>query len=155
MDTPFFARFNQPMRGVIGTIMTFVIGTLIMVIPLYLWKPWGVNAALAPVGLGDLDNVVQLGMYMGAGLFAWMFWWTFHAGNWPFQTTPQPLQGLLVGACAMVGGFITYYILHSVLKWDADIFNISVLWLMWVLVTAHGGGCPSQSATSRNSPYAE
>ena len=152
MDLPFFAKLNQPMRGIVGTVMTFIIGALIMVIPLYLWKPWGVNAALAPAGMGDLDNIVQLGMYMGAGLFAWMYWWTFHMSNWPFQKVPQPLQGLLAGAGSMVGGFITYYILHSVLKWDADIFNMSVLALMWVFILGPWGGMPFAIAYEQKQP---
>jgi len=142
MDVPFFAKMNQPMRGIVGTIITVLLGVIIMVVPLYLWKPWGVNAALAPVGLGDLDNVVQLGMFLGCGLFAWMFGWTFHLGNWPFQGTSQPLQGLLVGIAAFVGTYILYYILHFVLKWDADIFNLCVLWLMWVFVLGPWGGMP-------------
>jgi hypothetical protein len=152
MDAPFFAKMNQPMRGIVGTIMTFIIGSLIVVIPLYFWKPWGVNAATAPAGMDDLDSIVQLGMYCGAGLFAWIFWWTFHMGNWPFQKIPQPLQGLLVGSCAMVGGWITYYILHSVLKWDADVFNISVLWLMWVYILGPWGGMPLATAYEQKQP---
>lgn len=142
MDVPYFAKLNQPMRGIIGTVMTIVIGVLIMVVPLYLWKPWGVNAQLAPVGMGDLDNVVQLGMYLGCGAFGWLFWWTFHMGNWPFQKIAQPTQGLLVGVFSLVGTYITYYIFHNVLQWDAHIFNICVLWLMWVFIMGPWGGMP-------------
>jgi len=142
MDVPFFARMNQPMRGIVASIFTVILGVLLLVIPLYVWKPWGVNATLAPAGLGDLDNVVQLGMYFGAGLFAWMFAFTFHLANWPFQKVPQPLQGLFVGIASLVGAYVVYYFLHFVLKWDADIFNICVLWLFWVFVLGPWGGMP-------------
>ncbi len=152
MDTPFFAKMNQPMRGIVGTIMTVVIGALLIVIPLYVWKPWGVNAQLAPVGLGDLDNVVQLGSFLGCGLFAWMFGLTFHFGNWPFQKVSQPVQGLLIGVLSLIGTYVCYYIFHFVLKWDAHIFNIMVLWLMWVFILGPWGGMPLAVAYEQKQP---